>query len=105
MIDPVGTGVSRAVGKAKDKEFWGTDPDIESVSRFIKEYVTANDRWSSPKYLLGESYGTTRSAGVVDYLQSNESMPRLPAVLEGDTNRLRRRAPCRTCGVGGRAAR
>ena len=74
MIDPVGTGVSRAVGKAKDKEFWGTDPDIESVSRFIKEYVTANDRWSSPKYLLGESYGTTRSAGVVDYLQSNESM-------------------------------
>lgn len=74
MIDPVGTGVSRAVGKAKDKDFWGTDPDIESVSRFIKEYVTANDRWNSPKYLLGESYGTTRSAGVVDYLQSNENM-------------------------------
>src|SRR5262245_48168565 len=61
MIDPVGTGVSRAVGKAKDKDFWGADPDIESVSRFIKEYITQNDRWSSPKYLLGESYGTTRS--------------------------------------------
>jgi carboxypeptidase C (cathepsin A) len=74
MIDPVGTGVSRAVGKAKDKDFWGTDPDIESVSRFIKEFVTQNDRWSSPKYLLGESYGTTRSAGIVDYLQGNENM-------------------------------
>jgi len=74
MIDPVGTGVSRAVGKAHDKDFWGTDPDIESVSRFIKQYVTDNDRWNSPKYLLGESYGTTRSAGVVDWLQSNANM-------------------------------
>jgi carboxypeptidase C (cathepsin A) len=74
MIDPVGTGVSRAVGKAQDKDFWGTDPDIESVSRFIKQYVTDNDRWNSPKYLLGESYGTTRSAGVVDWLQSNANM-------------------------------
>jgi carboxypeptidase C (cathepsin A) len=74
MIDPVGTGVSRAVGKAKDKDFWGTDPDIESVSRFIKQYATDNDRWNSPKYLLGESYGTTRSAGVVDYLQTKENM-------------------------------
>jgi carboxypeptidase C (cathepsin A) len=74
MIDPVGTGVSRAVGKSKDEDFWGTDADIESVSRFIKQYVTDNDRWNSPKYLLGESYGTTRSAGVVDYLQTKENM-------------------------------
>jgi carboxypeptidase C (cathepsin A) len=74
MIDPVGTGVSRAVGEAKDKDFWGVDPDIESVSRFIKQYVTDNDRWSSPKYILGESYGSTRSAGVVDYLQSRANM-------------------------------
>jgi carboxypeptidase C (cathepsin A) len=81
MIDPVGTGVSRAVGKAKDKDFWGTDPDIESVSRFIKQYVTDNDRWNSPKYLLGESYGTTRSAGVVDWLQSNASMAMNGVVL------------------------
>jgi carboxypeptidase C (cathepsin A) len=74
MIDPVGTGISKAVGEAKDKDFWGVDADIESVSRFIKQYVTENDRWNSPKYLLGESYGTTRSAGVVDYLQTNASM-------------------------------
>jgi len=74
MIDPVGTGFSRAVGEAKDKDFWGVDPDIESIARFIKQYITENGRWNSPKYLLGESYGTTRSAGVVDYLQSKEYM-------------------------------
>jgi carboxypeptidase C (cathepsin A) len=74
MIDPVGTGLSRAVGEAKDKDFWGVDPDIESVSRFIAQYVDDNHRWGSPKYLLGESYGTTRAAGVVDYLQTRNSM-------------------------------
>jgi carboxypeptidase C (cathepsin A) len=74
MIDPVGTGFSRAVGAAKDKDFWGVDPDIESVSRFITQYVDDNNRWSSPKYLLGESYGTTRAAGVVDYLQTRGNM-------------------------------
>jgi carboxypeptidase C (cathepsin A) len=74
MIDPVGTGYSKAVGEAKDKDFFSVDADIESISRFIKQYITDNGRWNSPKYLLGESYGTTRSAGVVDYLQVNEGM-------------------------------
>ncbi|MBS1915891.1 MAG: carboxypeptidase [Bacteroidetes bacterium] len=74
MIDPVGTGLSHAIGKAKNKDFWGVDQDIKSVSQFIKQYVTDNDRWNSPKYLLGESYGTMRSAGVVDYLQENIGM-------------------------------
>jgi len=74
MIDPVGTGYSHAVGKHEDKEFWGTDPDIESVSRFIYQYVSDNGRWNSPKYLLGESYGTTRSAGVANYLQQQWGM-------------------------------
>src|SRR5579871_4239007 len=73
-VDPVGTGFSRAVGKAKNKDFWGVDQDIKSVSQFIKQYVTDNDRWNSPKYLLGESYGTMRSAGVVDYLQETMGM-------------------------------
>ena len=71
MMDPVGTGLSRAVGKAKNTDFWGVDPDIRSVSQFIKNYVHENERWNSPKYLLGESYGTFRSAGVADYLQSS----------------------------------
>jgi carboxypeptidase C (cathepsin A) len=74
MIDPVGTGLSHAVGEAKDKDFWGVDPDIESISRFITQYVSDNHRWGSPKYLLGESYGSTRSAGIVDYLQTRDHM-------------------------------
>jgi carboxypeptidase C (cathepsin A) len=71
MIDPVGTGLSHAVGKSKNKDFWGVDPDITSISQFIKQYITINDRWLSPKYLLGESYGTFRSAGIADNLQEN----------------------------------
>lgn len=71
MIDPVGTGLSRPVGKAKGADFWGVDQDIKSVSQFIFQYIAANDRWNSPKFLLGESYGTTRSAGVADYLFEN----------------------------------
>jgi carboxypeptidase C (cathepsin A) len=74
MIDPVGTGISRAIGKGKNKDFWGVDQDIKTVSQFIKQYTTDNARWNSPKFLLGESYGTTRSAGVVDYLQENMGM-------------------------------
>lgn len=74
MIDAIGTGFSRAVGEMKDLDFWSVDPDIESFAKFIRQYVTDNGRWNSPKYLLGESYGTTRSAGVVDYLQSRENM-------------------------------
>ena len=73
MIDPVGTGISRAVCDHKDDEFWAVDPDIESVSRFIAQYVSDNARWSSPKYLLGESYGTTRGAGVVNYLRGKDN--------------------------------
>lgn len=69
MVDPVGTGLSRAVGKAKYTDFWGVDGDIKSVSQFIRNYVHENERWNSPKFLLGESYGTFRSAGVADYLQ------------------------------------
>jgi carboxypeptidase C (cathepsin A) len=74
MIDPVGTGLSHAVGAAKDKDFWGVDQDIASVSRFIVQYVDENSRWSSPKYLLGESYGTTRATGAVDYLQTKANV-------------------------------
>ncbi|HEU4575011.1 MAG TPA: hypothetical protein VFS36_08400 [Chitinophagaceae bacterium] len=69
LIDPVGTGLSRAVGKGKNEDFWQVDGDISSVSSFIKAYILQNDRFNSPKYLLGESYGTFRSAGVANYLQ------------------------------------
>jgi carboxypeptidase C (cathepsin A) len=74
MIDPVGTGISRAVCDHKDEEFWGVDPDIDSISRFIAQYVSDNNRWTSPKYLLGESYGTTRGAAIVNYLRARRSL-------------------------------
>ncbi|MGA9294906.1 MAG: hypothetical protein WCE54_10745 [Ignavibacteriaceae bacterium] len=74
MIDPVGTGFSKALGKKKNEDFWGVDADIESLSNFIKQYVSENGRWNSPKYIIGESYGTTRGAGIVNYLQSSEHM-------------------------------
>jgi len=89
MVDPVGTGISKAVGKAKNKEFWGVNGDISSVSRFIKAYISMNNRWNSPKYLLGESYGTTRSAGVADYLQQNEGIALNGVVLVSNVLDLR----------------
>ncbi|HVP32540.1 MAG TPA: hypothetical protein VMT09_02730 [Steroidobacteraceae bacterium] len=74
MIDPVGTGLSHAVCNHKDDEFWGVDPDIESISRFIAQYLSDNNRWSSPRYLLGESYGTTRGAAIVNWLRARRSL-------------------------------
>ncbi len=74
FIDPVGTGYSRAVGKAQNKDFWGIDSDTKSFGQFINIYVTRNSRWNSPKFLIGESYGTFRSAALGNYLQSNDGM-------------------------------
>ncbi|MEZ4898654.1 MAG: hypothetical protein R2806_17570, partial [Saprospiraceae bacterium] len=74
MIDPVGTGLSHAIGKAKNTDFWGVDEDIRSVSLFIKQFINEHNRWNSPKYLLGESYGTMRNAGVMNYLQERLGM-------------------------------
>lgn len=74
MIDPVGTGYSKPVGDSKGKDFWGVDQDIKSVSEFIVQYTTENGRWSSPKYLLGESYGGIRSGGVAYQLLSKHNL-------------------------------
>jgi carboxypeptidase C (cathepsin A) len=64
LIDPVGTGFSRPVGKAEGKQFWGVDNDIRSVSDFIVRYLGDFQRWGSPKFILGESYGGIRTGGV-----------------------------------------
>lgn len=74
ILDPVGTGLSRPVGKAKGSEFWGIDEDAKSVSEFIYQYIGKYDRWNSPKFLFGESYGTTRNAAVADYLYENDGI-------------------------------
>ena len=63
FIDPVTTGYSRAVPGEPDKQFHGMEEDIQSVGDFIRLYATRNKRWTSPKFLAGESYGTTRAAG------------------------------------------
>lgn len=68
MIDPVGTGLSVPIGKAKFKDFWGVDQDIRSISLFITQFLINHNRMNAPKFLLGESYGTFRNAGVMDYL-------------------------------------
>ncbi len=62
FIDAPGTGFSRIMGKDKEKAFWGTDQDAHAFERFIRKFLTKYDRWNSPKYLFGESYGTPRSA-------------------------------------------
>jgi len=69
FIDPVSTGFSRAVVGEKAKQFHGFQRDIESVAEVIRLWTTRNRRWTSPKFLAGESYGTTRGTGVAAYLQ------------------------------------
>jgi len=68
FIDAPLTGYSRAVGKATAKDFTGVDPDLRAFDRFVVRYITVNQRWNSPKFLIGESYGTTRSAALADML-------------------------------------
>jgi carboxypeptidase C (cathepsin A) len=68
LIDAIGTGFSRAGDAELMKKFWGVKGDIEAFSEFIRLYITRNERWSSPLFLFGESYGTTRSAGIAGYL-------------------------------------
>jgi len=74
FIDPVGTGYSRAVPGEKPKQFYDFKKDIESVGDFIRLYATRYQRWNSPKFLIGESYGTTRAAGLSGYLQERHGM-------------------------------
>jgi carboxypeptidase C (cathepsin A) len=74
FIDPVSTGFSRAVPGEKPKEFHNFSKDIESVGDFIRLYTTRYQRWNSPKFLAGESYGTTRCAGLSGYLQTRHGM-------------------------------
>src|SRR5437879_3790039 len=74
FLDPVGTGFSRAVGKAQDKDFWGVDLDVKSLAEFVTTYISRNNRWNSPKFLVGESYGTFRNAALANYLQGHDNM-------------------------------
>jgi len=74
FIDPVSTGYSRTVPKEKPDQFHTVKKDIESVGEFIRIWTTRNKRWTSPKFLIGESYGTTRAAGLAGYLHQRHGM-------------------------------
>jgi len=71
FIDPVGTGFSRALGKTDPKDYWGITKDARSMAQFIRLWLNEHGRWNAPKYIGGESYGTTRSAAVIRELEGS----------------------------------
>lgn len=74
FIDAPATGFSRIVGKGKDKDYLGVDEDARAFAEFIKRYITKFNRWNSPKYLFGESYGTTRNAVLTNLLVTRDNI-------------------------------
>ena len=98
FVNPVGTGYSAAIKPYRNRDFWGVDQDADSLKQFIKRYLTRYQRWNSPKYLFGESYGTARScvlayrlhedgvdlngitlqSSILDYRQSGNPVGALP---------------------------
>jgi len=62
MVDPIGTGFSHTLGETPGSDYWGIDEDAKSLAQFIRRFLSAHDRWNSPRYLLGESYGTSPPA-------------------------------------------
>lgn len=69
MIDPIGVGFSKPIGDSKWEDFWGVEQDIRSIGLFIEQFLIRSEKFNAPKYLLGESYGTFRNAGLVKHLQ------------------------------------
>ncbi|NIW37603.1 MAG: carboxypeptidase, partial [Gemmatimonadetes bacterium] len=70
-VNPVNTGFSRILDPEADREkFFGVEPDVEYLADWIDVFVSRHGRWTSPKYLIGESYGTTRVAGLAGQLQN-----------------------------------
>ena len=74
FIDPVSTGYSRAAKEEEAESFHGVEGDIASIADFIRRYISEHQRWASPKFLIGESYGTTRAAGLSEFLQNRYGM-------------------------------
>jgi carboxypeptidase C (cathepsin A) len=74
FIDMPGTGFGRFAGKDPEKAFWGVDQDAGAFARFIARFITKYNRWNSPKYIFGESYGTTRSAVLANLLETDHSI-------------------------------
>jgi carboxypeptidase C (cathepsin A) len=84
FIDMPGTGFGRLAGKDAGKAFWGVDQDAEAFARFIARFLVKYDRWNSPKFLFGESYGTTRSAVLANVLENQKSIDLNGVMLLGE---------------------
>ncbi|HUA99792.1 MAG TPA: hypothetical protein VMA34_15775 [Terracidiphilus sp.] len=84
FIDMPGTGFGRLTGKDAGKAFWGVDEDAEAFARFIERFLTKYNRWNSPKYLFGESYGTTRSAVLANILENEKNIDLNGVMLLGE---------------------
>jgi carboxypeptidase C (cathepsin A) len=74
FVDPVSTGLSRAAKGEKPEQFFGVDEDIQAVGEFVRLFTTREQRWASPKFFCGESYGVTRVAGLAQYLQDKHGL-------------------------------
>ncbi len=81
FVDPVGTGFSRPLGEHEGSEFWGLSEDASSIAEFIRTWITEHGRWNSPKYLAGESFGTTRAAAVAGLLEGGREGISLNGVI------------------------
>lgn len=81
FIDPVGTGYSRTLGETDAGDYYGLHEDAESIAEFVRIWLTENGRWNSPKYVAGESYGTTRAAALTEKLQGGWSGVALNGVI------------------------
>lgn len=92
FIDAPGTGYSRPLGDSKGADFWGVDQDADAFARAIQRYVTKFGRWDSPKFLFGESYGTTRS-GALAYLLQDRGMSLNGVILLSSVMNYGRRDP------------
>lgn len=93
FIDPIGTGYSRTLVNKEPKDFWGLLEDARSVADFVQTWITDNQRWNSPKYLAGESYGTTRASLVAEILSTRyialSGIVLISAVLDYQNSRPR----------------
>ncbi|MEZ5443296.1 MAG: peptidase S10 [Lysobacterales bacterium] len=71
FVDPIGTGYSRVIGGGRNEDYWSMRGDTASIAQFVRRFVTEEQRWNAPKYLIGESFGTTRAAAVADALMGD----------------------------------
>ena len=81
FIDPIGTGFSRLAGDGKAEDVYGLEEDARSVAQIVREWVRANGRWNAPKFIAGESFGTTRAAAMLPFLQGGPEPMRINAVI------------------------